>query len=123
MHLLVQGSGEAVCKFAQYSLSQSSVRIRSLMEACALKGDRLASNYLALMRSRGNGTASAKVWKERFRIVPLEREEAILVKLDYIHNNPVRRGLVGRPEDWHWSSFGAYHDGQAPLCVDLPIIR
>ena len=24
--------------------------------------------------------------------------------VDYIHLNPVRRGLVKRPEDWHWSS-------------------
>jgi len=26
--------------------------------------------------------------------------------IDYIHNNPVRRGLVQRPEDWPWSSAG-----------------
>jgi putative transposase len=24
--------------------------------------------------------------------------------IDYIHMNPVRRGLVERPEDWPWSS-------------------
>jgi putative transposase len=24
--------------------------------------------------------------------------------IDYIHNNPVRRGLVTRAEDWLWSS-------------------
>ena len=26
--------------------------------------------------------------------------------IDYIHRNPVRRGLVERPGDWLWSSFG-----------------
>ncbi len=26
----------------------------------------------------------------------------------YIHNNPVRRGLVARPEDWEWSSARWY---------------
>ena len=26
----------------------------------------------------------------------------------YIHNNPVRRGLVHRPEDWPWCSAGWY---------------
>jgi putative transposase len=25
--------------------------------------------------------------------------------LDYIHRNPVRRGLVQTPEQWKWSSF------------------
>ena len=29
-------------------------------------------------------------------------------KLHYIHNNPVKRGLVNRPEQWQWSSAGAY---------------
>ena len=25
--------------------------------------------------------------------------------VEYIHMNPVRRGLVKRPEQWKWSSF------------------
>jgi hypothetical protein len=29
-------------------------------------------------------------------------------KLDYIHYNPVKRGLVADPADWAWSSF-RYH--------------
>lgn len=28
--------------------------------------------------------------------------------IDYIHLNPVRRGLVEQPQDWPWSSFNAY---------------
>jgi putative transposase len=28
--------------------------------------------------------------------------------IDYIHNNPVRRGLVSRPEEWEWSSARWY---------------
>ncbi|MBI1338232.1 MAG: hypothetical protein GC164_14915 [Phycisphaera sp.] len=29
-------------------------------------------------------------------------------KIDYIHNNPVRRGLVKTPTDWKWSSARWY---------------
>jgi putative transposase len=32
--------------------------------------------------------------------------KAILAMIEYIHANPVRRGLVARPEDWRWSSAG-----------------
>jgi len=28
----------------------------------------------------------------------------------YLHNNPVRKGLVTYPEDWPWSSYRAWHD-------------
>ena len=31
-------------------------------------------------------------------------EKFLLQKLEYIHNNPVKKGYVDKPEDWHWSS-------------------
>jgi len=31
-----------------------------------------------------------------------------LEKLDYMHNNPVQRGLVSLPGDWAWSSWRFY---------------
>jgi len=33
-------------------------------------------------------------------------------KLRYIHRNPVKRGLVARPENWNWSSFRHYLSGE-----------
>jgi hypothetical protein len=38
------------------------------------------------------------VWSEN------KREE----KLNYIHNNPVKRGLVDEPDQWRWSSYRSY---------------
>ncbi len=29
-----------------------------------------------------------------------------------MHRNPVKRGLVGEPEQWQWSSFRAYAYGE-----------
>jgi putative transposase len=37
--------------------------------------------------------------------------------IEYIHANPVRRGLVRRAEDWKWSSAG-WHEGKNPLRPD-----
>ena len=36
----------------------------------------------------------------------------ILDALDYIHRNPVTRGLVTKPEDYRWSSFNHYVTGE-----------
>lgn len=33
-------------------------------------------------------------------------------KVDYIHFNPVRRGLVEEPQDWKYSSAGYYMTGK-----------
>ena len=42
---------------------------------------------------------------------------AILAMIEYIHANPVRRGLVLRAEDWKWSSAG-WIEGKNPLKPD-----
>jgi REP element-mobilizing transposase RayT len=45
----------------------------------------------------------------------------LLDMIDYIHANPVRKGLVLRPRDWKWSSAAWFDDGTAiPLMVDHP---
>jgi putative transposase len=38
--------------------------------------------------------------------------------MDYIHGNPVRRGLVAQPEEWAWSSAG-YYAGQRPVKLEI----
>ena len=39
-------------------------------------------------------------------------EEKRVEKLRYMHRNPVKRGLVEKPEDWQWSSFRHYATGE-----------
>lgn len=47
-------------------------------------------------------------WGERFKSVIVEKGETLVNCLAYIDLNPVRAGLVGRPEDYRWNSIG-YH--------------
>lgn len=37
---------------------------------------------------------------------------------EYIHANPVRRGLAECPEDWRWSSFAAWHGLPSSITPD-----
>ena len=39
-------------------------------------------------------------------------EQPLHEKIDYIHENPVRRGLVKLAADWKWSSARFYADGR-----------
>ena len=36
-------------------------------------------------------------------------EQKLREKLDYMHADPVKRGLVSSPEEWLWSSFRFYY--------------
>jgi putative transposase len=52
-----------------------------------------------------------RFWKERGYDFNIIEEDKIVEKLDYMHANPVRRGLVERPEQWRWSSYRYYELG------------
>ncbi len=49
----------------------------------------------------------------------LWNERPIAEVIDYIHANPVRRGLMERATDWYWSSAQAHAGMQpVPLAMD-----
>jgi putative transposase len=47
-------------------------------------------------------------WGDRFKSVIVEKGETLINCLAYIDLNPLRAGLVKRPEDYRWNSLG-YH--------------
>jgi putative transposase len=50
-------------------------------------------------------------WQPRYYDFNVHNEEKRVEKLRYMHRNPVKRGLVERPEQWVWSSFRHYSTG------------
>jgi len=58
------------------------------------------------------GKSKFRFWKEKPRIFPMDREKDILRILQYIHYNPVKRGLVDNPADWPHSSYRYYELGE-----------
>src|SRR5437762_3237323 len=48
------------------------------------------------------------LWQARYFDFICRRTRDVSNKLEYIHENPVKAGLVSRPEDWRWSSAGFY---------------
>jgi putative transposase len=61
--------------------------------------------------------AEGHVWQRRFYDFVVFTEKKRVEKLRYMHLNPVRRGLVLKPEDWLWSSFRHYVYGECGLVV------
>ena len=57
-------------------------------------------------------------WQARYYDFNVWSASKIREKLRYMHRNPVKRGLVERPEDWPWSSFRHYLMGE-PSVVEI----
>jgi REP-associated tyrosine transposase len=52
------------------------------------------------------------LWQARYYDHNVVDYEKYVEKLRYIHRNPVKRGLCDKPEDFQWSSFRHYSDGE-----------
>jgi len=51
-------------------------------------------------------------WQARYYDFNVWTKKKRIEKLRYMHRNPVKRGLVDKPEDWAWSSFRHYLTGE-----------
>jgi putative transposase len=57
-------------------------------------------------------------WQAKYYSFNLYSEEKVREKLTYMHENPVRAGLVDRPCDWPFSSARHYEQGRI---VGVPV--
>ncbi|MCF6266260.1 MAG: transposase [Desulfuromusa sp.] len=48
-------------------------------------------------------------WSDRFKSVLVEDGETLINCLAYVDLNPIRAGLVNRPDDYRWNSLGYHH--------------
>jgi len=51
---------------------------------------------------------SFHLWKTRFDDLVITSEKQFRIKLEYIHNNPVKAGIAGDVCDWPYSSAAAW---------------
>ncbi|ABR46355.1 protein of unknown function DUF1568 [Alkaliphilus metalliredigens QYMF] len=49
------------------------------------------------------------LFQDRFRSENVENDEYLITVIRYIHQNPVKAGLVSKPVDWKWSSCSGYY--------------
>jgi REP element-mobilizing transposase RayT len=54
------------------------------------------------------GYGGRSLWKRRYDDVPLPNLQAVLERLKYMHNNPIRRGIADTALAYSWSSASAY---------------
>ena len=70
-----------------------------------------------------SGTGKYKLWKDRFDDLIVTSPKVLETKINYIHLNPVRAGLVKEMIDWKYSSARNYYlDDDSLICIDKFIL-
>lgn len=92
-----------ISEFLQDWKQTSSARIKQ-----CLAGSTYASRW----------DTSDPVWQSRYYDFNVFHDAKVIEKLTYMHENPVKAGLVMHPCDWEWSSARHYECGRS---VGIPI--
>ena len=110
----------------EYSISEILTDIKQPVTRRALKYVRQnAASFLQKMKDeQPNGNVAHRFWQRGGGYDRnLTKADTVHSTIQYIHANPVRRGLVDTPEDWPWST-AAYFAGRndVPLRPDREAI-
>jgi REP element-mobilizing transposase RayT len=104
-HLIVNPKDGRIREFTGKLKSPSARAIVQTAQGINFKFDPEESSYL--------------VWQESFKATPLWSAWMIWQKINYIHANPVKAGLVKSARDYRWSSFRSfYSEDDVDLKVD-----
>ena len=87
-----------------------------------LKEKGFYSSLQKLQRESGNRQHKYSLWDHHPNLKLITTENGLIEKANYIHQNPVRAGLVERAEDYRWSSIRCWQRRpleDEPLLVDI----
>ena len=68
------------------------------------------TSYTAYFNKRHGRTGH--VFEQRYKAMVVDKDNYLLQVSRYIHLNPVSARIVERPQDFRWSSYGAYLKGK-----------
>jgi len=112
LHLIIWPYGESTVSEIMRDYKRfTSGRIKRQAE---VEGNQ---TWLNAFREAGKetGRGEYKVWQDSFWDKILYSERMLRQKLNYLHRNPVRTGLVEYPEDYPYSSYRSYVLGDQTL--------
>jgi putative transposase len=101
--IIIRTSREKCIKLMGYVLMPTHIHL-----ICgSLEGGKGISRFIHSLKGRVRETlqGKGKFWQDRYDDLLLKSERQFRVKLNYIHYNPVRAGLVKDPEGWIYSSY------------------
>lgn len=112
-------SPDPLCMRGRISGILSSIKRPVGEKAIAFLRDN-APNYLRMLTVSNANRTYYRFWQSGSGYDEnVSEPQALHALAEYIHLNPVRRGLVKRPEDWPWSSASDWLGlPGAPLKVD-----
>ena len=78
--------------------------------------------FVEALRDQATVDRERRLWQPSRHPEAINSERFWQQKLDYLHDNPRRKGLVRSPEDWRFSS-AAWYVSDCAQPVDVPLTK
>ena len=75
-------------------------------------------NQFKFYKKKYKKESNYQVWQEGAHPQIITTVDVAEQKMNYIHYNPVKRGLVKEPQDWKYSSAGNYYYGKGVIEIE-----
>lgn len=136
-HIIQRGNNRSACFYADedYLRYLDTLKELAIKHECAVHAYVLMTNHVhllltpkgpmsagLLMKNLGQRYVqyvnrsyrrSGTLWEGRFRSCLAQTEEYVLACYRYIELNPVRAAMVGKPQEYRWSSYRMNAEGIA----------
>ncbi len=146
-HVIVRGIGQQDIFHEEDDFQKylETVKKLSLESGVSVLGYCLMTNHVHLLLREDNGDISVfmkrlgisyaywynrkyerigHVFQDRFKSECIEDDAYLLTVIRYIHQNPIKASITGKPEEYKWSSCAAYYgaDRNIPKFPDTTLI-
>ena len=97
-----------------------SFTAKSIVEEMQKQQFQTLLQELKYYKLRHKADQTHQLWQEGSHPQVIETEEVMWQKIEYVHNNPLRRGYVDDPMHWRYSSARSYagQDCVIDVCTD-----
>lgn len=104
LHAVAMTKAASGCRILAYCLMTNHVHLvlRTSREPIGAVMKRLGVRYAGWFNHKYGRVGH--LFQDRFKSLPVETDEYLVVLLRYVWNNPVEAGLVTHPEEYRWSS-------------------
>lgn len=94
-----------------------SYTARKIIDLLTERNESLLLKQLKWHKDAHKTDRDFQLWQEGSHPQQIQNEDMMRQKLEYIHNNPVKRGYVCDPEHWCYSSARDYAGQEGPIRI------
>jgi len=113
MHMVVSSDNlpQTIKKFKSFTA-------RQILKVLKAKNVKFILDQLAFYKKAHKTKSSYQFWQEGSQPKIIQDKEIMIEKVNYIHQNPVKRGYVNEAKHWRYSSARDYEGIEGLIAIE-----